>query len=860
MTGKTKQAGSKCEESKPVSRISVRTLVEFLLRSGDIDMRRQRGPDLEAALLGARIHRKIQKSRKGLYASEVFLKYIERYEDLDIALEGRADGVFGDLEADLGADPGANPGADLGADPGADLGANPGADLGADPGADLGANPEADTGLMVEEIKGMYLDVTQMEEPYPVHLAQARCYAAMILLERNAPPSAEIGIRMTYVNLESEETKFFESRHVFSELKAWFRELLHGWHRWASNQFRHSALRDESMKELQFPFPYRQGQQKLTAAVYHTIREGKELFLMAPTGVGKTMSCVYPAVRAVGEGHGDKIFYLTGKNETLTAGREAFSILLDRGLDYRIVQITAKEKICPLNEPSCNPDDCPYAKGHFDRINDAVFDLLKDRALYDRETISHYAEEHKVCPFELTLDLASWCDAILCDYNYVFDPDASLKRFFANGAKGRYIFLIDEAHNLVERGRDMYSASVTKEHVLSAKRAAGKERRRLTKAFEQLNAYMLKMKHRLEEDPDGSALGMPYMSVKGEALEKLVLLGLRLFTELQTAFENMPGGPALREKLLDFYFELRAFLSAADYLDEHYAPYAEMSGDGEFTVRLFCVTPSLRLSEQLSKGRSAIFFSATLLPVDYFKRLLTVTENPYTIYAPSPFDLKRRLLLVARDVNTSYRNRGEGMYRKVAEYISVTAGAKTGNYMVFFPSYRMLKDVFEIYRREFDCPEVNWVVQSGMMQEADREIFLENFYEDPERSLVGFCVLGGMFSEGLDLAGTRLIGAIVVGAGIPQVSSEREILKRSYDEEMGEGFDYAYRYPGMNKVQQAAGRVIRTAEDIGVILLLDDRLLSSSSSRLFPREWRDYGTCTLGDARSRLREFWERWK
>lgn len=896
---------------KPMSRISVRTLVEFLLRSGDLDSRAQRGMDVEAALAGGRIHRKLQKTEKGDYAAEVMLSRDTEFEDLVIRVEGRADGIIGYLGLQQ-------------------AGKSPEATARQADQSQEATDAQADqSSVIVDEIKGMYLDVAALEEPFPVHLAQAKCYAA-ICADRYG--LGGIGVRMTYVNLETEEVHHFHSMYTGAEIEEWYRKLVQDWYRWAKWQLEHIRLRNASMKHMDFPFPYRAGQQKLTAAVYHAIKEAKELFLMAPTGVGKTMSCVFPAVRAIGEEHGDRIFYLTAKNETLSVGTEAFSILLDRGLDFRTIRITSKEKICPFNEPSCNPDDCMFAKGHFDRINEAVFDLIQKREILDRSSIMKMAVERRVCPFELTLDTASWCDAILCDYNYVFDPDAQLKRFFAEGTKGGYIFLIDEAHNLVERGRDMYSAVLVKEHVLGAKRIlkegpkaaareqeagteAGKEAgtgagteaeilgeaalsaaekgsaelmsmaaaqlpkaigkadggaaaqlpkavgkpndggaKAVVRALERVNRIMLELKRRMEDSPSGASLGKPYLLIGFAEADELLKACVLLYGRLQAYYEESKK-TAVKEALLDFYFEIRSFVSVSETLDENYVIYAEEDEEGHFAIKLFCVNPAGRLSAQTAKGRMAVLFSATLLPVDYYRRLLTTKEDPYAVYAPSPFEEDHRLLLLASDISTRFADRGEDMYRRIARYIQEMAKARTGNYLVFFPSYRMLKDVFEVYRREFDVPEVNWVLQSSRMQEDDREIFLENFYEDPEHSLVGFCVMGGMFSEGIDLTGTKLIGAAIVGAGLPQVSNEREILKDYYGRD---GFDYAYRFPSINKVEQAAGRVIRTAEDLGVILLLDERLLASSYTRLFPREWRSREVCTVESAGMKIREFWEK--
>ncbi len=817
-------------DEKPLIKISVRRLVEFILRSGDLDAAQVRGRDKEAMLAGSRIHRKIQKSQTGAYAAEVPLSMDLEYDELTLRIEGRADGII-----------------------------------------DEPASEDRERLPVIDEIKGMYLDVTELEQPFPLHLAQAKCYAAMYLTDLEEGRPDRISVQLTYANLETEEIRRLTSEYQYPELTDWFQSVADQYYQWAKWQLLHQKSRNASMEHMEFPFPYRQGQQKLTGAVYHTVKEGQELFLMAPTGVGKTMSCVFPAVRAVGQGYGDIIFYLTAKNETLRAGEEAFRILAERGLDYHVTRITSKEKICPRSEVRCNPVDCPYAKGHFDRVNDAVYAMLtgtEQPSIHDREQILRHAEAFKVCPFEMTLDLASWSDAVLCDYNYVFDPNAHLTRFFGEGAKGDYIFLIDEAHNLADRGREMYSASLTKEHVLQTKRAVGKEQKKLDRALKQLNQILLGMKHDLQERTPSASAGYSDGSLQMlefSELDRLEYAALHVYEEMQNFFKNSEDAET-KEKILDFYFELGDYCAVMQQLDEHYVAYmkeqeterkpGEEKRKTEFSVHLFCVNPAQRLTECIDRGRAAVLFSATLLPLDYFRHLLTTREQPYAIYAESPFPAEHRKLLIANDISTRYRDRSYSTYRKTAQYIAETAAAKTGNYMIFFPSYKMMMDVFRVYRDEFDSDNVNWVVQSPYMGDLDREIFLEDFHEDPEQSLVGFCVMGGVFSEGLDLTGTRLIGAVIVGLGLPQVSPEQELLKQYYDRDRN-GFQYAYLYPGMNKVEQAAGRVIRTAEDVGVVVLLDERFLNYDTRRLFPREWNSYEVCTLETIPKQLREFWE---
>ena len=607
------------------------------------------------------------------------------------------------------------------------------------------------------------------------------------------------------------------------------------------------------MGPLTFPFEYRTGQKNLVSSVYRTILGKQELFLMAPTGVGKTLSVVYPSVRAVGQGYADMIFYLTAKNQTLTVGAEAFRILADRGLLMKTIVLTSKEKICPMNEPSCNPDDCPYARGHFDRVNDAVFDLLEKKDYFDRDVILTQAKEWNVCPFEMGLDVASWCDAVLCDYNYAFDPKAHLRRFFGEGKKGDYIFLVDEAHNLVDRAREMYSAGIVKEDVLAAKKVVKNVSRSAARALERLNKELLAVKKELLL-VDGRN---PYLLLTDSTvLGRIQNEALRAFGELQILFREHRDA-SFREELLDFYFEISDFVSTFEGMDDDYVVYADFNEEEHLSLNLFCVNPARNLQSMIDRGRSAVFFSATLLPVDYYKKLFTTREETYAVYARSPFASEQKVVIVGSDVSTRYRSRGASMYRKIARYIHDTAMARRGNYMAFFPSYKFMTDVLSIYRTEFDEADINWVAQSRYMNEMDREIFLENFYEDPEMTMVGFCVMGGVFAEGIDLVGSRLIGAIVVGCGLPQVGTRTELLRTYYEEKTGDGFNYAYLYPGMNKVLQSAGRVIRTDQDRGVIVLLDDRFLTADCLRMFPREWTEYVPCKVDQVRAVLDRFWE---
>lgn len=779
---------------KRLVRISVRNLVEFVLRSGDIDNRRSAGAQKEAMLAGGRIHRKIQKRMGANYRAEVPLKH--RVEDpekeIELLVEGRADGII-----------------------------------------------EEHGKVTIDEIKGMYMDIGRLEEPVEVHLAQAMCYGYFYCCDHDLE---EICLQVTYANLETEEIRRFRVERTREGLEEWFRCVVHEYFKWARYQHRHEQMRNRSIRNLEFPFPYRAGQRDLVVSVYKTAVRGKRLFIQAPTGIGKTLSTVFPSIRAIGEGKGEKLFYLTAKTITRTVAEEALRILRENGLMFSSVTITAKEKLCPMEKMECNPDACPYAKGHFDRVNEAVFDMIHMEQDMTREKILEYAEKYRVCPFEFCLDISSWTDGVICDYNYVFDPNVRLKRFFADGAKGDYIFLIDEAHNLVSRAREMYSAEICKEDVLEVKRIVKGKSPRLEKQLDRCNKILLELKRECEdwkilEDITGLAAGV-----------------MSLFAEMETFMEDFPEFEG-RDTVLDFYFCLRDFLNVYEQLDDHYRIYSELAGTSMFRVRMLCVNPARILSQCMAQGSSTVLFSATLLPIRYYKTLLSGNEEDYAIYAASPFEEKKRLLMVASDVSSRYTRRNENEYRKVADYIRAVAESRDGNYMVFFPSYQYMAEVEQCFDREPLSADL--LVQGQGMGEAERTEFLEEFEKERGHSLVAFCVMGGVFSEGIDLKEERLIGVIIVGTGLPMVCVEQEILKGYFDETEERGFDFAYQYPGMNKVLQAAGRVIRTVEDEGVILLLDDRFLRREYLELFPREWEHYHMVNRGNVRSCIRDFWD---
>ena len=792
--------------NRKVDKISVRRLVEFILRHGDITTRGKAAPE-NAMLLGSKIHRMIQGKQSSDYHAEVPLAYSYDAGEFDIVVEGRADGII------------------------------------------IKETPVID--VTIDEIKGVYRDVFKMEEPELLHIAQAKVYAAIYSIQHEIE---KISVRMTYCNLDTEQIRYFNSNYSKEELSEWFFGLLDEYKRWALFSFEWKKKRKASIKAVKFPYEYRAGQKELSEYVYRTIYHNKRLYIEAPTGVGKTIATVFPTLKAIGEDKADKMFYLTAKTITASVAANAFNLLREKeDLKIKSLQITAKEKMCKMDECVCNPETCPYAKGHYDRINDAMFDLLNSEDEYMRETILLYAEKHMVCPFEFCLDMSLFSDAIICDYNYLFDPDVYLRRFFGEGIKGEYVFLIDEAHNLVDRAREMYSAEIIKEDILEIKRIVGETDRKLTRALNKVNKILLDYKRECS--------GVKTLANIDLLITSLVSLQGRLeeYLDDEDSLESVGDN---YDSVLEFYFALRHFLNMSDTLDESYVNYSYFKENDKFAVKLFCIHPANHIKECLQRGISTIFFSATILPIDYYMELLTNDKEDYAVYAESSFDPTSRGVFIANDVSSKYTRRGAAEYIKIAEYIIRTVCKRTGNYMVFFPSYKFMEDVKEYifdYVAENAISNIDIISQELSMSEAQREEILSTYEKnaDNENILLGLCVLGGIFSEGIDLKNDSLIGAIIVGTGLPQICTEREIMKEFFDSRGQKGFDFAYRYPGMNKVLQAAGRVIRTSDDVGVVLLLDERFLQSDYRASYPREWENIRVGNRDKVLNEIELFWE---
>lgn len=773
-----------------IIKISVRNLIEFVLRSGDID---NSFMSMNRALEGTLAHQKVQKSYGPEYKPEVYLKHSIDYDKYIILLEGRADGVL-----------------------------------------------TLEDKILIDEIKSTTRDLETIEEDYnPLHWAQAKCYAFIYSVQNKLD---NIGIQLTYFHIELQETKKFIKDFSIIELKEFFYDVIDKYIKWANLTFEWGEIRDKTIKTLDFPFPkYRKGQRELAVAAYKTIQESKKIFAQAPTGIGKTMSTLFPSIKSIGEGIASKIFYLTAKTITREVPLNSMELMMSKGLRAKALVITAKDKICLNDKVKCNPRDCAYAKGHYDRVNDAIMDILKNEDLMSREVILSYAKKHNVCPFEFTLDISLWCDVVICDYNYVFDPQVYLKRFFE--AEGQdYILLIDEAHNLVDRSREMFSASLNKADFLDLRDIFKEEYAPIYKSMNKVNTIFNKIKK------DADIKDSYYQK---EDISELYYPVTKLITQMEPFLIEKKEHPDY-EKVLEFYFGLITFIKISEFYDEHYVTSIENDGRN-MILKQYCVDSSYLLNLALKRGRAAIFFSATLTPLEYHRELLGGNKEDYHIKLSSPFPKENLCLIVNDHISTRYKDR-EKTYLNIVESIEAFTNSKKGNCFIFFPSYAYMKNIYEMLIQR--NPTQNIVMQESAMTETQREEFLSRFND--EEDLIAFAVMGGIFSEGIDLVGEKLIGAVIVGVGMPQICFERDIIKDYFNHNNENGFDYAYVFPGMNKVLQAAGRVIRSEEDRGAILLIDDRYGTFRYKELFPNEWTHFKR-VLGKTNMEkiLKDFWE---
>ncbi len=774
---------------KEIQRIAVRSLVEVVLRSGDLDMRfAAPGRSLE----GIRIHKQIQQKRADGYRAEVPVSMEVEAPDFNLAVSGRIDGVW-----------------------------------------------ETEEELIIEEIKSTFRDLNTIEaKPDPCHWGQAKVYAYLYARKK---AFAEVLVQLTYCRLDSGEILELVEPLSIDELASFFQGLIDRYLAWATTIFRWRLVRNAAIGLLDFPFTcYRPGQRDMAVAVYRTLRDNGQALIQAATGIGKTMAALFPAIKAIEKGHKDRIFFLTARNTGNASAIKALNILQKNGLRLKRVSLTAKDKICFCPDATCNPDVCEFAKGHFDRLNGAMKEAFVHDNL-DRDTIEEVARSHRVCPFALSLELAGWADCIISDYNYAFDPRVYLKRFF-DEENGAYAFLVDEAHNLVDRSREMFSAGLKKTSFLELRRVVKDQLPALYRAAGKINDWLLKAKKETQQ-----VGGFQSEAQLPAGLEPL----LRAFAKEAERWlaQNRPA--PYREIVLERYFEIQGFLRVWEEFDDSYFTCFQVK-DKDLILKLFCLDPSRQLRLALNRSRAVVFFSATLTPAGYFQDLFGCEQDAVKIAIPSPFPSRHLKVLVAGRISTYFTQREKSAHR-IAALIRVFTHSKKGNYLVFFPSYAYMKLVVDHYQQQ--AGDAALIIQEREMDDAGRARFLNHFSTQRDRGLVGFAVMGGIFGEGIDLAGERLSGAIIVGVGLPAICPERDLI-RDYFDKVGVGFDFAYRYPGINRVLQAAGRVIRTDTDCGAILLIDKRFSSPGYQRLLPAHWSPEATESERQVESLLKHFW----
>lgn len=756
--------------------LSVHQLVDFLLRSGDIDNRVFNSSSMNE---GSKIHSRFQESQGSDYFSEYPLRQIIDVDEVEVTLEGRADGIIKKKNGDF----------------------------------------------MIDEIKSTVIELEEFRKNnLSWHLGQAKCYAYMFMIEQKLE---HIDIRLVYIRQGKEKDHLNDYYSCsFKELDEYVRGLIEDYLSFYNIVEIKTKERNESIKQLKFPFnKYRKGQRELAKYAYSIAKNGGRLFVEAPTGIGKTMSTLFPFIKYMEEDEEAKIFYLTAKSSGKESAYNAVEQLKDKsGLKINDIVITAKEKICFQKESNCNPDECPYARGYYSKIQSVLRYALLNHSTFDYERIREIASENYICPFEFELDLSLFCDIVICDYNYLFDPLSHMKRYFDEDSS-HYLALIDEAHNLVDRSREMYSASISFEAVKEARKSL-----RVIKS-PRIKKRLTKIKNIFTDLIDNYEYGDTIVSSLSLEQYKEFSLFMDNYTDM-----NKEGHEEVSKELTRLYLDINRFMRLYELYDEEIFKLFIEKDEKDVKIKLFCVDASLFLKQSINKLKAGVFFSATLSPIDYYIDTLGGNKDKDgSLLLPSPFPINNFKLIVAPKVSIKYVNR-DSSYEIVASYIKNFVKNKIGNYFIYSPSYEYMFKLLDY----IDIPEANIHYQRKDMLERDKVLFLDNFLPNPEKTNLGFLVLGGAFGEGIDLISDRLIGAIVIGIGLPRINFESDLIASYYSSLGYKGHDYAYTNPGMNKVMQAVGRVIRSENDKGAALLIDERYMYRNYQAMFRSEWSNY--------------------
>ena len=753
--------------------LSVHQLVDFLLRTGDID---NRVFNRSSMTEGSRLHSVYQAKQSSNYLAEFPLKMSFNVDEVNIVLEGRADGII----------------------------------------------KRSETEYVIDEIKTTVEDLKVFhDDNLEWHLGQAKCYAYMFAKQTNLE---FIGVKLTYIRQGKEKEQLIDS-YVFNvlELEQFVVKLLNEYLAFYNIIFNKIAKRNESIESLKFPFnKFRQGQRDLAKYTYAMAKKRGRLFAEAPTGIGKTISTVFPFVKALRDDDNSKIFYLTAKTSGREAAHQAIKLLKENGLSLGDIMITAKDKICFCKGQACNPEECPYAKGYYNKIQTVLRYAILNYDDFDLQTITQLAYDNQICPFELELDLSLFMDVIICDYNYVFDPISYMKRYFDEDTSS-FLVLVDEAHNLVDRSRDMYSASLSYKQFLEARKSVchsklHKLKLALSKMSKMFKEYLINPK-------DGNYILDEFYDYTYKTISSFI-------TTMQDINKN--DNKEMSKELLEFYLEVNRFSKILEFYNDHFICYYEIIKD-ELILHVACLDASSFLHSSLRRLRGSVLFSATLSPIEYYVDMLGGKKEDAQLILPSPFPVDNLKIIIAPKVSIRYKNR-DSSYQQVADYIKAFVRNKVGNYFIFLPSYEYLTNLMPY----IDMEDVDVFEQAKGMSDEEKEEFLTNFKPNPERTTLGFVIVGGAFGEGIDLVSDRLIGAIIVGIGMPKINFVSDQIMKYYDAREQSGYNYAYLNPGMNKVMQALGRVIRSETDRGAVLLIDERYLTNDYRDLFKSEWRKY--------------------
>ena len=769
----------KDSSDKQLVSISVRELVETVFLEGDLFTNKS---FVNAMQEGIQIHKKVQNDQKEAdekYIAEYSLSYDCELDNIKFHLTGRIDGIT----------------------------------------VKNGSH-------FIEEIKSTIIPLEQIsEETFPVHWAQAKCYAYMYSVQKKL---AKANVSLVYYQKETGEIRRFTQSFLIESLGKFFFETLELYSKWASRETQWEIIRNESIEKMKFPFmEYRDGQLDLIESIQNVTKNGEVLFAQAPTGIGKTMAALYATINNFPKSGIKKIFYLTARTVARVVAEKACKMLNENGLKFRSITLTAKEKICLMGMPRCQKDKCPYTKGYFNRVFDATDDILSSGMSFTSENIVLFAQKYMLCPFEFSLDLSLWCDCVICDYNYVFDPKVYLKRyFFGNKGSGKYVFLIDEAHNMIKRSQEMFSVTLCENETQKAIATIKDDQEKILGALKKLETIFVKNRQKMS-DEDVQFL------VNDEMPEESLMIVEKASDDLKKALEGEKHID-ISEQITDLYYNLSHFVKIHDFYDSHFKYLVQTDKYGKIQCKEFCMDPSKLLQHFLNRGYATVFFSATLSPIHYFVRMLGGTRDSIQFNTSSPFPRENLSVMIENDVSTKYRER-QNSYEIISKYIQSIVNAKKGNYLVFFPSYAYMNkvhDYFQLIKNKTSC-----IIQRPFMKERERMDFLKAFSYQHGRSLVGFAVMGGIFGEGIDLVGEQLSGAIIVGVGLPGISLENMVLKNYFDENDESGYGYAFVFPGINRVLQAVGRVIRTEEDKGAVLLIDKRFDHPTYRKLLPEEW-----------------------